>query len=159
MWPLPSKAKPEKLCSIPPRRLARPGSHVAHNAITRLRPESRKSDYPAPHSGRYSAPLGGCAVELCVSVIGCAQAALRWTWRGSLRWSSLAESAWDPPAELCDPCRGHHPAPLPVQGRKYYDRKRAEGKNAREATRALKPQISNVVFRALVADAHRSLTQ
>ena len=43
----------------------------------------------------------------------------------------------------------------PCEGRQYYDRKRAEGKNAKEAIRALKRQISNVIFRALVADAHR----
>ena len=43
----------------------------------------------------------------------------------------------------------------PCQGRQYYDRKRAEGKNAKEAIRALKRQISNVVYRALIADALR----
>jgi transposase len=43
----------------------------------------------------------------------------------------------------------------PCEGRDYYDRKRAEGKNAKEAIRALKRQISNVVYRALVADAQR----
>jgi len=32
----------------------------------------------------------------------------------------------------------------PCNGRHYYDRKRAEGKNAKEAIRALKRQISNV---------------
>ena len=47
----------------------------------------------------------------------------------------------------------------PCPGREYYDRKRAEGKNTKEAIRALKRQISNVVFRALVADANQSLTQ
>jgi transposase len=43
----------------------------------------------------------------------------------------------------------------PCEGREYYDRKRAEGKSAKEAIRALKRQISNVVYRALVADARR----
>ncbi len=37
-------------------------------------------------------------------------------------------------------------------GRVYYDRKRAEGKSAMEALRALKRQISDVVYRRLVAD-------
>ena len=32
----------------------------------------------------------------------------------------------------------------PCEGREYYDRKRAEGKNTKEAIRALKRQISNV---------------
>jgi transposase len=44
----------------------------------------------------------------------------------------------------------------PCEGRDYYDRKRAEGKNAKEAIRALKRQISNVVYRALIADARRT---
>ena len=43
----------------------------------------------------------------------------------------------------------------PCQGRVYYDRKRAEGKNTKEAIRALKRQLSNVIYRALVADARR----
>jgi transposase len=43
----------------------------------------------------------------------------------------------------------------PCEGREYYDRKRAEGKSAKEAIRALKRQISNVVYRALVIDARR----
>jgi transposase len=38
----------------------------------------------------------------------------------------------------------------------YYDRKRAEGKTSKEAIRALKRQISDVVFRTLVADARRA---
>lgn len=41
----------------------------------------------------------------------------------------------------------------PCEGRDYYDRKRSEGKNAKEAIRALKRQLSNVVYRTLVADA------
>ena len=44
-----------------------------------------------------------------------------------------------------------HPGP----GRDYYDRKRAEGKSTKEAIRALKRQISNAVYRALVTDARR----
>jgi transposase len=47
----------------------------------------------------------------------------------------------------------------PCEGREYYDRKRGEGKSSKEAIRALKRQISNVVYRALVADANQSLTQ
>lgn len=43
----------------------------------------------------------------------------------------------------------------PCEGREYYDRKRAEGKSSKEAIRALKRQISNVVYRALIADARR----
>jgi len=43
----------------------------------------------------------------------------------------------------------------PCEGRVYYDRKRAEGKSAKEAIRALKRQISNVIYRALLADARR----
>jgi transposase len=43
----------------------------------------------------------------------------------------------------------------PSAGRDYYDRKRAEGKSTKEAIRALKRQISNAVYRALIADAHR----
>jgi transposase len=41
-------------------------------------------------------------------------------------------------------------------GRGYYDRKLAEGKTPREAIRALKRRISDVVWRHLVADAQRS---
>jgi transposase len=40
-------------------------------------------------------------------------------------------------------------------GRHYYDRKRAEGHTAREAIRALKRRLSDVVWRHLVADAQR----
>ena len=45
----------------------------------------------------------------------------------------------------------------PCEGRQYYDRKRAEGKNTKEAIRALKRQLSNVIYRALIADARRSV--
>jgi transposase len=40
-------------------------------------------------------------------------------------------------------------------GRCYYDRKLTEGKTPREAIRALKRRLSDVVWRHLVADAHR----
>jgi transposase len=40
-------------------------------------------------------------------------------------------------------------------GRHYYERKLAEGHTPREATRALKRRLSDVVFRHLVADAGR----
>jgi transposase len=43
----------------------------------------------------------------------------------------------------------------PCAGREYYDRKRAEGKNTKEAIRALKRQLSNVIYRTMVADARR----
>ena len=41
-------------------------------------------------------------------------------------------------------------------GRVYYDRKIAESKTKKEAMRSLKRRIADVVYRALVADAHRS---
>ncbi len=41
-------------------------------------------------------------------------------------------------------------------GRIYYDRKIAEGKTSKEAIRALKRRISDVVYRHLVADTHRT---
>jgi len=40
-------------------------------------------------------------------------------------------------------------------GRDYYERKIAEGKTQKEAVRALKRQISDVVYRQLVRDAQR----
>jgi transposase len=43
----------------------------------------------------------------------------------------------------------------PCEGREYYDRKRAEGKNTNEAVRALKRQLSKVIYRTMVADARR----
>jgi transposase len=42
------------------------------------------------------------------------------------------------------------------QGRTYYDRKLAEGKTPKEALRALKRQISDVIFARLQADARRA---
>ena len=41
----------------------------------------------------------------------------------------------------------------PGAGRDYYDKKVAEGKTSKEAIRALKRRISDVVYRRLVADA------
>ena len=41
-------------------------------------------------------------------------------------------------------------------GRAYVDRKLAEGKTKKEGIRALKRQISNAVYRHLVADARRT---
>lgn len=41
-------------------------------------------------------------------------------------------------------------------GRTYYDRKRAEGKSTMEALRALKRQLSDVVYRRLLADHQES---
>jgi transposase len=41
----------------------------------------------------------------------------------------------------------------PCPGRVYYDRKRAEGKNTKEAIRALKRQISDVIHRTMIEDA------
>ena len=38
-------------------------------------------------------------------------------------------------------------------GRAYYDRRVAEGKTNKEAIRALKRQISNIVYRHLTIDA------
>ena len=40
-------------------------------------------------------------------------------------------------------------------GRRFYDRKVAEGKTTKEALRALKRRLSDVVYRHLVADARR----
>lgn len=49
-------------------------------------------------------------------------------------------------------CQLRNPGP----GRDYYDRKRAEGKSTKEALRALKRQISNIVYRTMLADARRA---
>jgi transposase len=45
-----------------------------------------------------------------------------------------------------------------TQGRVYYDRKRAEGKNPKEALRCLKRRISDAVYKRLVADAQQRAT-
>ena len=44
----------------------------------------------------------------------------------------------------------------PSEGRDYYQKKRAEGKTSKEAIRALKRRISDVVYRQLKEDIHRS---
>ena len=44
-------------------------------------------------------------------------------------------------------------------GRAYYDRKLAEGKTPREAIRALKRRLNDVVWRHLVADVRRVTAQ
>lgn len=49
-------------------------------------------------------------------------------------------------------CQLRNPGP----GRDYYDRKRAEGKSTKEALRALKRQISNVVYRTMLTDARHA---
>jgi transposase len=41
------------------------------------------------------------------------------------------------------------------EGRAYFERKVAEGKTKREAIRSLKRQVSNVVYRQLLVDAHK----
>jgi len=46
----------------------------------------------------------------------------------------------------------------PGKGRDYYQRKIAEGKTTKEAIRALKRRISDVVYRRLVADARRNIS-
>lgn len=45
----------------------------------------------------------------------------------------------------------------PSEGRDYYEKKVAEGKTSKEAIRALKRRISNVVYRRLQADAKRTI--
>ncbi|MEE9299008.1 MAG: IS110 family transposase [Acidimicrobiia bacterium] len=46
----------------------------------------------------------------------------------------------------------------PGEGRDYYERKVAEGKTSKEAIRALKRRISDVVYRRLLADSQRTMT-
>ena len=46
----------------------------------------------------------------------------------------------------------------PGEGRDYYQKKLAEGKTTKEAVRALKRRITNVVYRRLIADARRSIS-
>jgi transposase len=41
----------------------------------------------------------------------------------------------------------------PTEGRAYYDRRKAEGKTSMEAMRALKPRLSNIVYRTMLDDA------
>jgi transposase len=45
----------------------------------------------------------------------------------------------------------------PNKGRDYYDKKRAEGKTSKEAIRALKRRISDVVYRHLIADTRHHI--
>ena len=49
-------------------------------------------------------------------------------------------------------CQIRHPGP----GRDYYDRKRAEGKRSKEAIRALKRRLSDIVYRTMITDARRA---
>jgi transposase len=49
-------------------------------------------------------------------------------------------------------CQLRHPG----AGRDYYDRKRAEGKSTKEAIRALKRRLSDIVYRTMIADARRA---
>jgi hypothetical protein len=53
---------------------------------------------------------------------------------------------------VCDPRDRGVTTSIPCPGRVYYDRKRAEGKNTKEALRALKRQISDVVYRTMISD-------
>jgi transposase len=43
-----------------------------------------------------------------------------------------------------------------TEGRAYYDKKRAEGKTAKEALRALKRQVSDALYQRMKADARRA---
>ena len=58
--------------------------------------------------------------------------------------TSTTRSTWSPSSRS---------ASARTEGRAYFDRKVAEGKTKREALRALKRQVSNAVFRQMVADA------
>ena len=44
----------------------------------------------------------------------------------------------------------------PTQGRAYYDRKVASGKTPREAMRALKRRLSDIVYHQMITDARRA---
>ena len=46
----------------------------------------------------------------------------------------------------------------PSEGRVYYQKKMAEGKTSKEAIRALKRRISDVVYRCLLADAKHGIS-
>ena len=75
-----------------------------------------------------------------------------------LRWTRHPPpvAARQPPAQPCVAHRRDHPDPLPAQPRtRHYDRKLAEGHTPREAIRALKRRLSDVVWRHLIADARR----
>ncbi len=43
-----------------------------------------------------------------------------------------------------------------TEGRKFYERKLAEGKTRKEAIRSLKRRLSDIVYRHLVADQNNS---
>lgn len=46
----------------------------------------------------------------------------------------------------------------PGEGRRYYNKKLAEGKTRKEALRALKRRISDVVYRRLQDDIHQMIS-
>ena len=46
----------------------------------------------------------------------------------------------------------------PTEGRAYYDRKVAAGKTPREAMRALKRRLSDIVYRQMITDARAAVT-
>ena len=46
----------------------------------------------------------------------------------------------------------------PTQGRAYYDRKVAAGKTPREAMRALKRRLSDIVYHQMIIDARAQAT-
>ena len=46
----------------------------------------------------------------------------------------------------------------PTEGRAYYDRKVAAGKTPREAMRALKRRLSDIVYHQMITDARRAAT-
>jgi transposase len=52
-------------------------------------------------------------------------------------------------------CQAHRPGP----GQDYYRRKIAEGKSRKEANRALKRHLANVVYHRLITDHERALTR
>ena len=74
--------------------------------------------------------------------------------RGPAR--STGSPAGKPADQPCHPHGCRHPGQPPPQPRAgaYYDRKIAEGKTGKEALRSLKRRISDVIYAALVADAH-----
>ena len=47
---------------------------------------------------------------------------------------------------------------IPTEGRDFFDRTKALGKTANEAMRPLKRRLSDVDFRAMLADAARQMT-
>ena len=69
-----------------------------------------------------------------------------------------AQPEREPHTQPCPPYRRRHPAPLPSEGREYYQKKLGEGKTTEEAIRALKRRVSDVVYRRLLADSRRTST-